>query len=472
MTDSEGNLILGEMDPATGETPEEKQIKFDAAYRYAKVGSGPETPLLYNADPNAGDGILTVSPRDGKMSFVLNFTGTSYSNVYSQMYLKDFKMLPDGSYLMLYMDSSERPLPRAALDRLTVSEVEKTPIVLRGQFYGDTWISAQAARFNQQSDKYHVIVEDCGSGNDQEDFARLTSVQIAAGKGPDIIGGALMEDYLPCAFGIWREGDRIYGITPLSWGLDGYMMDASLLDREEEPGIQELVDALLSLGRTDAVFLSGYNSQDLLNYFLGGSEALWGMVDWEEGTCDFSGELFADILEAAALYGDSPRKADMVSIAEHRFQGSPLNLFAFQGSKEMEKAGKVVCGSQFDDGCHLRLYSDSTMAINRNSANKEGAWEFLLFLFSEEVQLYQDSYFPVRKDCLDAWLKAQLDKVETTRSVWEKNGNGESILVVYPYTDEYNTGEKAADYFRGGKSAEAVSEVIEKRVQIYLDENR
>lgn len=436
-------------------------------------------------------------------------------------------MLPDGSYLMLYMDSSDRPLPGAILDRLTVSEVEKTPIVLRGQFYGDSWISAQAARFNRQRDEYHVIVEDCGMGNDQEDFARLTSVQIAAGKGPDIIGGALMEDYLlgmlengaleelspylersgireedylPCAFGIWREGDRIYGITPLSWGLDGYMMDASLLDREEEPGIQELVDALLSLGRTDAVFLSGSDSQDLLNYFLGGSETLWGMVDWEEGTCDFSGELFADILEAAALYGDSPRKADMVSIAERRFQGSPLNLFAFQGSKEMEKAGKVACGSQFDDGCHLRLYSDHTMAINRNSANKEGAWEFLLFLFSEEVQLYQDAYFPVRKDCLDTWLKAQLDKVETTKSVWEKNGNGESILVVYPYTDEYNTEEKAeefrreleearpfpirtrvilefiheeeADYFSGSKSAEAVSEVIERRVQIYLDENR
>lgn len=191
MIDSEGNLILGEMDPATGETPEEKQIKFDAAYGYAKVGSGPETPLLYNVDPNAGDGILTVSPRDGKMSFVLNFTGTAYSNVYSQMSLKDFKMLPDGSYLMLYMDSSDRPLPRAVLDRLTVSEVEKTPIVLRGQFYGDSWISAQAARFNRQSDEYHVIVEDCGMGNDQEDFARLTSVQIAAGKGPDVIGGCI-----------------------------------------------------------------------------------------------------------------------------------------------------------------------------------------------------------------------------------------------------------------------------------------
>lgn len=91
MTDSEGSLLLGEMNPATGETPEEKQIKFNDAYRYAKVGSGPETPLLYNEDSSVGDGILTVSPGDGKMSFVLNFTGTAYSNVYSQMSLKDFK---------------------------------------------------------------------------------------------------------------------------------------------------------------------------------------------------------------------------------------------------------------------------------------------------------------------------------------------------------------------------------------------
>lgn len=533
LMDSEGSQILAELDPVTGETPEEKKIKLDDAYKLAHAGSSPEALLLFYMDPVAGDMILAVSPEDGQTSCLLNFTGTSYANVYSQMSLADFKMLPDGSFLMLYKGINS--LPQAALDKLMVSRVEKTPIVFRGHFGGDPWISAQAARFNRQSEKYHVIIEDSGRGNGQEELARLTSVQIAAGKGPDIIQERLMEDYLwgmlkngaleelspylersgvreedyfPAAFGIRWEEDRIYGMVPIISWLGGYMMDASLLGTEE-PDIEELVDALLSLEKTDAVFLADHNSQDLLEYFLGGSETLWGMVDWEEGICDFGGELFTAILEAAAQYGDSSRNSNPAVIAETRFHDVvPCNLITFQGSREMERAGKAVCGSLFDDGCHMRLFSGNAMAINSNSKNKEGAWEFILSLFDDEVQLYDDSYIPcyipVRRDCLDKWLEAQLDKVRggrmITRPVWEKTESGEDILMTYSYTDQEITEEKAAefkreleearalplrtqvilefireeaeDYFNGSKTAEDVIKVITSRVQVYLDENR
>lgn len=526
LMDSEGIRFLAEMDPVTGETPEEKKLELEDAYQYAEVGSGPEMPLLFHMDRIAGNEILALSLKDGTASRLLSFTGTSYANVYPQLNLKDFKMLPDGSFLMLYTEDRQ---PQAVLDKLTVSKVEKTPVILRGQFHGNTWISAQAARFNRQSEKYHVIVEDCGTGNDQEDFARLTSVQIAAGKGPDIISGELMrdyiwgmikngaledlspyleesglreEDYLPCAFGLWREGDQIYGVTPRIQWMVSYIMDASLLG-EKELDIGELIEALLSAQRTDAVFMAGSNSQDLLDYFLGGSETLWGMVDWEEGTCDFSGKLLADILEVAALYGDSSQNANVSGIAESRMNGPFFDLFTFQGSKEMEEAGKVVCGSLFDDGCHLQLFAlGTTMAINSASKNKDGAWEFMRFLFSEEIQLSESSHVPpVRKDSLDTWLEAQLEEARSkTSGQWEKDANGEDIWAVYPSPDEYNTEEKAAefkreleearafplrtgqilkfiqeeaeDYFNGSKTAAEVARVIEKRVQVYLDENR
>lgn len=68
---------------------------------------------------------------------------------------------------------------------------------MRGIFFANFWLSEQIALFNQKDSNYHVILERCGYGNDLEDFARLTSVQVGAGKGPDILcGDNLLQDYL------------------------------------------------------------------------------------------------------------------------------------------------------------------------------------------------------------------------------------------------------------------------------------
>lgn len=82
-------------------------------------------------------------------------------------------------------------------ERMHMEKVVKIPVVLRGSFAQDNWLSDQVSLFNQKSRDYHVLLETCGSGNDAEDFARLTSVQVGAGKGPDILcGSELLDDYI------------------------------------------------------------------------------------------------------------------------------------------------------------------------------------------------------------------------------------------------------------------------------------
>ena len=77
-----------------------------------------------------------------------------------------------------------------------MEKVEKIPLVCRGIFYNDFWLAERVSWFNQANSTYHVVLEDCGMGNDIEDFARLTSVQMSAGKGPDILCGEFIEDYI------------------------------------------------------------------------------------------------------------------------------------------------------------------------------------------------------------------------------------------------------------------------------------
>lgn len=527
MEDNEdGSRKLLELDPATGFTTEQDRVQLkNSNIERQMLGAGQDSLLVLDGDFRIGYEILKLEVNDGSMTCIFSFTGTSYSFDHPKMKLQDFRILSDESIEMLWTEWNGTS---AICEKLRMSKVEKIPIILRGQFNGDDWLSAQVALFNRTNSDYHVILEDCGGGNDPDDFARLTSIQIAAGKGPDIVYGGLMqdyiagmmekgaledlspymeksgireEDYFPFAFSIWRENDRIYGINARVKGMFGDRMDAEILNGDTASDINALTNALLSY-REKAIFWPGCSSQDILDFFLEGTDTLWGMVDWEEGTCDFSGELFAMILEIAARYEDTGRNSEFPSIMEAR---SFFNLFEFDGESDQEKAGKVTCGILFDDGCHIGISSNTAMAVNANSANKEGAWQFISFLLGEEVQTYEKFCVPVNRKVFDAWLNAQLEEVSDGKekriiySIYEIVGEKVQITSKETvYTAEDITEEKAAeytraleearpypirtipiltiireeaeDYFNGSKTAEEVTALIANRVQLYLDE--
>lgn len=527
MEDKEdGSRKLLELDPATGLTTEQNRIQLkNSAIERQMLGAGQDSLLVLDRDPGIGYEIFEVEVNDGSMPCIFSFTGTSYSFDHPGMTLRDFRMLADESIVMLWTADVGTS---AVCEKLRMSKVEKIPIILRGKFNGDGWLSAQVALFNRTNSDYHVILEDCGGGNDLDDFARLTSIQIAAGKGPDILYGTLMqdyiagmmeknalenlrpymeksgireEDYFPFAFSTWKMDDRIYGINARVTGMFGYRMDVAILDGYTASDINALTNALLSY-REKAIFRSGYSSQKILDFFLEGTDTLWGMVDWEEGTCDFSGELFAKILEIAARYGDTGRNSEFPCMMEAR---SFRNLFEFDSESDQEKTGKITCGILFDDGCHIGISSYSAMAINANSANKEGAWQFISFLLGEEVQASDTFYVPVNRKVFDAWLNAQLEEVSDGKEkvtgciIYEIVGGEVQITSTETvYTAEDITEEKAAeytraleearpypirtipilniireeaeDYFNGSKTVEEVTALIANRVQLYLDE--
>ncbi|MCX4374260.1 MAG: extracellular solute-binding protein, partial [Dysosmobacter sp.] len=411
-------------------------------------------------------------------------------------------------------------------ERLWMAKVERTPIVLRAR-NTEGWLTDQVNSFNRQSETYHVVVEDCGLGNDVEDFARLTSVQLASGKGPDIIYSSLMkdympglmekgaledlrpymersgirqEDYFPFTFGTWKNGDGIYGVSPASPVLAGYCMDSAFLGITQEPDIETLIDVLLS-SQEKAVFLKGYDSQELLELFLAGTDTLWGMVDWKKRSCDFSGKLFAQILEAAKRYGDREDAGEVSCLAKQR---SFVDIFGFDDAAEREKEGTVICGTLFDDGCHVAVTSYSALAVNVNSPHKEGAWEFISFLLGETAQS-ASSGVPASRSAFGSWVEKQKARVAGGNAIHELRAKklpdgstvitGENIYTEADITDEIIAEfretledarpyplrtvpildiirDEAADYFSGSKSAGEAARLVTNRVQTYLDEGR
>lgn len=149
-------------------------------------------------------------------------------------------------------------------------------------------------------------------------------------------------------------------------------------------------------------------------------------------------------------------------------------------------------GTLFDDGCHALSGSLYTMAVNANSVNKEGAWEFITFLLGEEVQCKDElDTVPVHRDYFHEWLERQIQLYtevqykngkpyispyvgihipEEKKEAYEKAIEDARPLPIQTAPILKIIQEEAEDYFNGSKSAEEVSRVINNRVQLYLNE--
>lgn len=511
---SEG--AFAELDTDTGVISDVTSFVYDPTMW---IGSGSEKLLCL-----LSDGFFELNTENGDWTSIWSFNKTTYQKP-QQMRLLDFILTEEGEAQLLWgpFSNSTSEIFLQTLHQINTGE-GKTPIVMCGtEFAGSdgAWFKTMAALFNQENDRYFIVLEECGIQGDPADYARQTSVEVSAGKGPDIFYGDVLGEYaygiaskggfadlrpymeasgikeddcFPCAFGYWRDGKKIYSITTNICSTPkggGYYIDSAVIGSTEEPDIETLVDALLSW-QEDAVYADYVNSSGVLELFLEGSENLWGMVDWNKGTCDFSGELFAKILQAAKRYGYNP-KNQLPSLAQSEFY--VLNLFMDRATREEE--GKVMAGTLFDDGYHTKPGSGYTLMINAASAQKEGAWEFLRFLLSDEAQSWDsndNSVYPVSKDAFHALIERE----QAEGRVLTDSSSGTTVIQrkgLYDLTDsrakeleEILEGarflpvrtipileiicDEAQDYFDDIKSLEEIIDIINNRVQLYLDENR
>ena len=237
-------------------------------------------------------------------------------------------------------------------------------------------------------------------------------------------------------------------------------------------------------------------------------------IDESTGKCSFNGDDFIKLLEfcdtfpsefdgggqefrneladafhngTTLFYSDHPIvRFNSIRLLEHGLVGEPVT---FMGFPNVGGNGSVIRSGS------------NEYAVMSASQNKEGAWEFLKYFLSEE---YQDSFameqenFPVRKSSLE--FAAEEAKKGVYDSVLEEyyepkmvfSGN---IIGVGLNTDEDNRkicdlidsavghsqytshfyeiiNEEATMYFAGQRPAKETAEIIQNRIQNYLDENR
>lgn len=470
-----------------------------------------------------GDEVYRVNLMDGTREKVFSFRQTAYvlRDLMVIRDIEDFYMKNNYTFTILRAD--RRGSARCETIALAAQDKSRKDVTLRGlgTMGQNFWLKERIQEFNNSQEEYRVVIDAYEEGRDLDAFVTTTGVELATGRGPEILVGSGMvesvsglidkgilmdlaplmeqsglkeEDYFPLTFDMWRTGEGIYCVFYDMW-VQERLMSTAVLGNVREPSIDQLADAMLAYPEP-AVYGTS-SATEILTELLQGSETLWGMVDWEKGTCDFGGELFGKLLEVAKRYQYDKRNNYPKLTSTKSASAVNTIYFSFRTRAEDETGGYAPVGFLFDDGRHpvpvMGQYRSRLLMLNANAANRDGAWEFVRFLLSEDAQekLTEtlDGYMPVKRSVFEALMEKEMaegpaDNLAKEGMVFQGSLTRERVDEIEAFFESaralpYRTEpileliqEESREYFNGSKSIEQVADSIENRVQMYLNEQR
>lgn len=401
--------------------------------------------------------------------------------------------------------------------------------------YSNSTLQKQVADFNNQNEQYYIEVisynekenpyqaflMDLTAGKEIDIIALPSENQeILMAKGlledlyPYIEGDDELskEDFLSNVLSAYEQNGKLYH-TVSRVNILGWITKKSYMP-ENYSWNQDVFNSVLE-EHPDATLFKETSGKNIMKEFLEGM--LVSFVDWEDGTCQVQSDCFTNMLAIAKKYGQGEIKIPSEEIIQNMreehllFSSTIINPFEIQLYNEALDGDFTVVGTPFadDKGCAFWA-SDIQCGIAANSENKQGAWQFVREYLTEDYQDLSESVIlfgvvddgiPIRKDCFEEFVKRY-----TTTESYEKDGQwiepiqgnvGTSVFdyEMYPMTAEQEkifrdivTGttqkrqtdeqinqiilEEAESYFTGEKSLEETVEVIQNRIETYVNEQR
>lgn len=296
----------------------------------------------------------------------------------------------------------------------------------------------------------------------------------------------------------YERNGSLYSISP-SFQLYSMWGNDEVLQGRQGITLAELMQILENNGKSiNAIF--GFSADEPVLTTL----CTFGMdefVDWDNGTCEFTGEYFKELLIFAKEYdpdfsegglSQNIRNGNIVlsvglitSVADYQIQSELYGgKLSFVGYPTAGGSGTAVS------------FRGNELAINAKAENQEVAWEFVKYYL---LNGYTGEGFPVVTAQFDKVMAESMEptmitSVEGTYEVAKGTYQGKGTYIeVFTATQadveavkklveeadnryEYNTEilniitEEAEGYFVGQKDLEQTTEIIQNRVQLYLQE--
>lgn len=401
---------------------------------------------------------------------------------------------------------------------------ERETVTLYSGAYG-AYLKDLVTAYNQESERYEIVVQTAGAGEDVQTFRNRVQAELSAGEGPDLLDVYALQnlDYVPyaqkgflleltevmkdlgeipekvMACNRWEDG--IYGL-PSSFYLSGLLYVRDLNVAGEEWNAQRCMQALED-GNVPyfCARIWNFSAQDMGNYVLSllgvGRVGIQLFVEEWEGTCHFDSAEFKQMLSFAKEHLDESGGDAQEKMLNGEAFFSEWNFGSFRNFWEasLKYQGKQkYIGYPSPKG---EVYGVRTrgLYVNARTEHLEGVKDFLAFVLSDQEQekivSSQDGYFPARLDVLQKlWKEAQKEVSDDIWYVTDAKGEVQykprrmteeeeqlfwhmldcSVPFSYQNAIDDIVCEETPLYFTGEKGEDEVAKAIQSRVQNYLNE--
>ena len=315
------------------------------------------------------------------------------------------------------------------------------------------------------------------------------------------------EDMAPNVLALGSKGDDTYILTG-AFTISTMAMKKSLVPNGETISLAELRQLEQKYG---TLAFRDATRNDVLYYAMEMNYSEF--IDVKTGKCDFNTPAFYELLEYAKQY---PEEIDWENMDDNHWMESEtairdnkallsyytVGYFNNMAWTEQGVFGEEVAlvgfpGSAGNTGA---IYPYFQMAISKDCEHPEEAWQFMRQFYTYEGQKDIDYGAPLNLQVMDErleqaqqrpyWIDDDGNKVEYDETYWI----GDQEIIIQPLSAEraqelkeytlsvdklyyYDSSisdiiaEEAAPFFAGQKTAEQAADIIQSRVQIYVNEN-
>jgi ABC-type glycerol-3-phosphate transport system substrate-binding protein len=415
------------------------------------------------------------------------------------------------------------------------SEVKEKTILTLGTMYMGSNVRSEIIKFNKTNEKYRIHVNEYGNDDYEAGLALLNS-DIVSGKAPDIIDLSMgnieqyiekgiledlypyldkdtvikKDDYVENILKAYDRDGKLYAIQP-SFGISTIIGKTSDVGEKMGWTLDDLMKLVQSKPAGTEIFDYASKESVLSNLCTYGMDEF---VDWKTGKCSFDSEAFIKILEFANTF-----KSDSEIVSDENAPSTPEKiqkgqlLLVNQNISDMQSYqvydamfGEPITfiGYPTESGTGSAITNGEVLlGISSKSKNKDAAWSFVKMFLTSEYQNGTNIWnFPIMKSALQAKFDAAMtpeytqdesgNQVKQIKTSWGYNDFNvdiyeatqeqvdavmkliNSVDSVFQYDNNMYTiiSEETAPYFAGQKNAKEVADVIQSRIQIYVNENR
>lgn len=388
---------------------------------------------------------------------------------------------------------------------------EKKVITLTKAFMPDvgSWMDDLVRMYNRQSREYTLELISYDGKSDFDKFGQLEK-QLLKGEGPDLMELGNVDALNLAGKGVLEDLTEYYERSnKVDWqDLLPKIQESSVLNgrnalvipffyirtwvsKDAVPAEDWTLRRFLEMAQECQMFPSSNPYALLVNSMT--IPYMERFIDYGKKECYFNSPEFKEILEAFAAVPSREVHKGTYS-ADYLEDEYLLYLWNFRSMSDY-LAVRDFWGDNVDyqgvpgwEGAEHALLASDVFAMNSASTNKEGAWDFLEFLLSREVQDSAGWGFPARADSMDVYLDRSYINSEDAKAAGRVYSGAQpeeedfaavrDMISASSYTTIFEAGdvvdriikEEAAMYFSGDATLEQTAEKIQNRVMLYLNE--